>query len=188
LIFIIFLFRREIYYGKSAGCDFILKGCTGGPTPDRRECCPMINESACSFFYESKSYCSVQTFSDGNLAETIYSNGNCEVETNKISVVSGETFSTGSKCFLGTLIQKLSSWPNTPVSLCHKYECLQGKIIITTSTGATVECIEANQKAYPQGDSMYEGYIICPDPAVFCKANFFYILYICRYLICNFFF
>ena len=158
-----------MFYGEKAGCQFLSKACTEGPLPGRRECCTSAQGAACTFHYDQKGYCDIDGFTDKTEKVFAYENGDCAFQSNLMTTYGGEVYGSESRCLIGNIVHVDFRWKTELVSLCYKYRCAGRNLIISLSSGAEINCTQGGKNVSVPNDSIYEGYIICPDPSSFCK-------------------
>jgi hypothetical protein len=156
---------EPMFFGQGAGCDFVNNGCKS--TVPRREWCNPTQRNLCSFNYKFRSQCASETFSDGCHYARGFSNGNCEVATNGQGDARGETYGVGSRCIIGSVMNKRFV-PQGESTLCYRYTCtVDRKIKFFPKAGGEVICSTAGQVVQVGGE--YTGTITCPDPVAFCR-------------------
>ena len=156
-----------MFYGKDRGCEFLYGGCNSSVL---REFCNPKEYSYCSYSYDNKGYCASDSLADGCNYVQPYKNADCQdaYSTSFREKLRGETWGPGSKCVIGSIMEKKYPSLNNEYSLCYKFTCTQDlKVIFYPQNGTEIVCSTKGEKITATG--AYKGYLVCPDPKEYCR-------------------
>jgi hypothetical protein len=186
---------EPFFFGKGKGCTFLDGACVSKTTKTanfQSEYCSTIASYGCTFHRRHGGFCgntglyssaTLNTnqnywgdnrivndiFSDNCPYVNAYANVDCEDTNSAVrAIISGESYTAGSKCFMGTL------YPTGALSkqyqYCLSYTCAKqttGNYFLKLNIGTTAATCTAAGSLKVAG---YYGSIDCPDPTTFCTT------------------
>jgi hypothetical protein len=185
---------RNLTWGWGRGCGFLYSNCINVTYQAQfPEFCSNINVYGCTYDQTNKAQCagtlgspypywnyflnntvSNDSYSDNCPYFTAISNGDCRLSSNMNSSnnLFDETYGTNSMCFGGTLTKNTypQFFDNTsPRGMCFSYNCStagDGWYSLSMKIGnQTVNCPSYGGATIAAN---YLGYVICPNPQVYC--------------------
>ncbi|EAR96056.1 leishmanolysin family protein (macronuclear) [Tetrahymena thermophila SB210] len=159
----------QYFYGKDAGCDFVLQECNS--TNNKNEFCSKESEkpeNQCDFYGNGVSNCESGKFLDNNCMQRVVDDrGYCfdPVKNSKSSTLYtnyyGQYFGENSKCFMSTLVQKIVGSTYELQGSCYKYECIEQSNMLKVWVGnESAICSKNGEKLT---FNKYNGYLLCPE-------------------------